>query len=506
MNPEKLVKYSVPVFTLAIVSRSIEEISFIYYAVPVLCVFFIVFNLQRVRSQKLKVKSQNPESEIRNLASSIKKFPSPIRLRQGLAGQVFHQPFTIFLIPGIWFLVTSLWSSYPEISAARALYFILISTGCLSAGFLWMQYSDSHKSIFSFLLPANIVVILLSLFSLITNIPSDSWSGGHGKGFMGFFGHQNLLASVLLFTLPSVLYRVIILVRLQSRPRQGRAKSRIINVITPDSRRTSFAGMTEAGLPSFRPSSESDRLTDTSYASIQYPESNIPIIIAYYLLLTANLLLLALTYSRSAILSLIFGVVVFLILNKSWKILSYSFISAAVFAIIIYFTPSLNQFADKILKKDFPEFYTSRIWMWEPSFRAALEGGVIGLGYGISNPKEKIGGTGDHFEDDRFVREKGNSTLALIEESGLIGLILFLIPLTLLLKHGWMDALMRANHEHAIMQSCNHSILIASLVAFLLHAQFEAWWVGVGSIQLPLFFIFLGLMSKDWLIVRLNIF
>ena len=361
MNPEKLVKYSVPVFTLAIVSRSIEEISFIYYAVPVLCVFFIVFNLQRVRSQKSKVKSQNPESEIRNLASSIKKFPSPIRLRQCLAGQVFHQSFTIFLIPGIWFLVTSLWSSYPDISAARALYFILISTGCLSAGFLWMQYSDSHKSIFRFLLPTNIVVILLSLFSLITNIPSDSWTGGHGKGFMGFFGHQNLLASVLLFTLPSVLYRVVILVRLQSRTRQGRAKSRIRDVITPDSRRTSFAGMTSARVTSFRLvrklsfrlSSESDRLTNTYSASIQHPESGIPIIISYYLLLTANLLVLALTYSRSAILSLISGVVVFLILNKSWKSISNSFIIAAVLAIIIYFTPSLNQFADKILKKDF---------------------------------------------------------------------------------------------------------------------------------------------------------
>jgi len=42
------------------------------------------------------------------------------------------------------------------------------------------------------------------LISIITNIPTDTWTGGHGKGFIGFFGHQNLLASVLLFTLPAV--------------------------------------------------------------------------------------------------------------------------------------------------------------------------------------------------------------------------------------------------------------------------------------------------------------
>ncbi|OQY70208.1 MAG: hypothetical protein B6D44_16285, partial [Ignavibacteriales bacterium UTCHB2] len=100
----------------------------------------------------------------------------------------------LFLIPGIWFLLTALWSSYPIISAERAFYFILLSAGCLAAGNLWLRYSS--EGILDFLLPANIIVVLVCLFSLITNIPSDSWSGGNGKGFMGFFGQQNLLASV----------------------------------------------------------------------------------------------------------------------------------------------------------------------------------------------------------------------------------------------------------------------------------------------------------------------
>ncbi len=125
-----------------------------------------------------------------------------------------HQPSSFFLLPSIWFLLTALWSSYPQISATRALYFILLSTGCISAGILWIRFSG--KSILDFLLPANIFIVLLSLFSLITNIPSDSWTGGHGKGFMGFFGHQNVLASIILFTVPSVIMKLMSLVNRKS--------------------------------------------------------------------------------------------------------------------------------------------------------------------------------------------------------------------------------------------------------------------------------------------------
>jgi O-antigen ligase len=356
----------------------------------------------------------------------IKHLPSPIILL----------PFLLFLLPGLWFLLTSLWSSYPEVSSARALYFILISTGCISAGVLWLRYSG--KGILDFLLPANILIVLLCLFSIITNIPSDSWTGGHGKGFIGFFGHQNLLASVLLFTLLALFGKI-------------KDKSQKIKVF-------------------------------------------------FFLILSLNLLVLALTYSRSAILSFIFGGILFLLLNKNWKIISYSFITAAVLTAIIYLTPSLNQFADKIIKKDFPEVYSSRMWMWEPSYKAALEGGLFGLGYGISHPDIRSGEYSDHFENGRLIREKGNSTLALIEETGLIGLMLFLIPIFYILFKliYTKDTLLPTPNSQ--LPTClpvgkaTHNLLTAALAAFILHSQFEAWWVGVGSVQLPLFFIYLGLI------------
>ena len=307
-----------------------------------------------------------------------------------------------FLIPGLWFLSTSLWSSYPEISAARALYFILISTGCVSAGILWIRYSG--KGIFDFLLPANILIVLLCLFSIITNIPTDTWTGGHGKGFLGFFGHQNLLSSVLLFTIPAVIVKI----KDKSQPpKASLAKSGKIK-----GRKVFFFILSSAlgGL---------------------------------------NLIVLALTYSRSAILSFIFGVIVFLILNKKWKVILYGFGAAAVLSIIIYFTPTLNDPVDKILKKDFPEIYSSRIWMWEPSYKAALEGGLFGLGYGISHPEIRSGEYSDRFENGRLIREKGNSTLALIEEAGLIGLVLFMLPLIVMIVKNKIKIRIRIQHPHS---------------------------------------------------------
>ena len=245
MNPEKLIKYSLPFFVFAIISRSIEELSFFYYAVPVLCVFFIGYYLVDVKSQKPEVKGQKHKIENDYKESDIHHPTSNIQ-----------SPTLLFLIPGVWFLLTALWSSYPLISAERALYFILISIGCISAAMLWIKYSV--KGILDFILPVNILIVLLCLFSLITNIPADSWTGGNGKGFMGFFGQQNQLASMVLFTLPSVFVKL---------KQQVSSEQLIVN----------------SNVTKLKP------LITTNYL----------LLTCYSLLLVSNLLLLILTYSRA---------------------------------------------------------------------------------------------------------------------------------------------------------------------------------------------------------------
>ena len=389
LNLNFVLKIIIPVSAVAVISRTFPQFSFFYYLLPLLFLFIIFAGYKYVLKDKA---------------------------------------LTILLLLlftfGLWSAVTSLWSDYPLVTLSRSGYFIFISFGAVLAGYLWQQLNFTPLS---FLLAANIIVVALSLFSLITNIPADSWTGGNAKGFMGFAGHQNTLASAILFTIPAVYYKIF---------------------------------------PS--------------------PEGNLAYRQAgkrggYLVLLLLNLLFLILTYSRTAILALVIGAVVFLLLSKKSNVLIYSSAVALLILCLIWFTPYLKEKANELVKKDFPEFYSSRQWLWEPSYNAALSGGLTGLGYGISNPEIIVEGTGSHYDNGRYIREKGNSFLALIEEAGIVGLVLFLLPLAYLLK------------KHSAKPS---SIFWASLTALLLHSQFEAWMVGVGSIQLPFFFFYIGSMTN----------
>ncbi len=109
LSLEKIIKYSVPFFVLAIVSRAIVEISFIYYAVPVMCVFFIVLLLI---SSKFKVRDKlNKDIQISgiHLPSTIDHPPSSppkadfalLNIFSAKGGFRFaqHYPLTIFLLP-----------------------------------------------------------------------------------------------------------------------------------------------------------------------------------------------------------------------------------------------------------------------------------------------------------------------------------------------------------------------------------------------------------------------
>ena len=447
-----IVAYLVPV---AIISRAFPAFSFVYYLLPVL--FLLVF----IQGYGFIIKDKS----LRNLL-------------------------LLFLVFGLWCGITSFWSDYPSITLSRSAYFVFISFGSVLTGYLW---SRTNPDSLALILPANLIIIVLCLFSLITNIPADSWTGGNGKAFMGLAGHQNVLAGAILFTLPALFSKI-----------------------------PSLEGNKRGGL---------------------------------ILLLIMNLFILVLTYSRASILSLICGVVFFLIITKKWKILIYSSSVILLFLCIVFIFRPLKKEAVKLIEKDFPSFYSSREWMWEPSYKAALNGGLTGLGYGMSDPGILLPGTGSHYEGERYVREKGNSVLGLVEEVGLIGLVLFILPLVYLFynykyaRYQIPETRYRhpassnqqpvtsiqqpasSNHHPATSNqhpvsgirhpasgirhpvsgiknpsslfhhpsSINHfpsSILISAFVAFLIHSQLEAWWVGVGSVELPLFFICMGCLIK----------
>jgi len=397
LKESSFLKIIIPLSAAAIISRTFPAFSYFYYLLPLLLLLILFAGCEFVLKDKA----------LRNML------------------------ILLFLF-GLWSAATALWSDYPLVSISRSGYFIFISLGAILGGYLWQQIDSCSLS---FLLPANLIIVSLSLFSLITNIPADSWTGGNGKGFMGFAGHQNTLASAVLFTIPATINKI-----------------------------PSLEGNKRGGL---------------------------------ILLLFFNLIILLLTFSRASILALICGGIVFLIFNKKWNTLGFSTAVVLLIFSLIWFSP-LKKGANELVKKDFPAFYSTREWMWVPSYKAALNGGLTGLGYGISNQDIIVPGTGSYYDNGRYIREKGNSFLALIEEVGVIGLALFILPIVYVIKNSKLkiknsqSRYQVSNIRHQTSGIIQLALILSALTAFVIHSQFEAWMVGVGSIQLPLFFFYIG--------------
>lgn len=281
---------------------------------------------------------------------------------------------------------------------------------------------------FSVLLPLNLFVVIVSLVSLILGYPDSSWTGGNGLGFMGFAAHQNTLGALILFAIPAPVYFLI---------------------------------------------------TKEKYR------------LAFFTLLLTNMGLIFLSHSRASLLALVIFIVILAYLVLKPKI----FFSAAVLTIILlaalFFNTYSNTFTKQFLLKQQNNFGDSRYYLFDASYRAAGKNPFFGMGYGISDPRTQVAAAGSHFENGRYIREKGNSTLALVEETGLFGLLLFLIPSGFLL-YKYKDLFFR-NSLFGNTKSFNIKtivLIVSSVVMFLVHSQFEAWIPGVTGFHLFIFLTF----------------
>jgi O-antigen ligase len=396
-------KYSLPLLVIGIISRTFNITRYLYYTVPVLLIISIIFFLIAVPGKR-------------------KDF--------------FY--FLIIILFPVYCAFTTLWSLTPDISIQRALYLLLIYSGIFTSVIIYKHFASKKNSL-EFLLPANIIIVILSLLSLISGMPGDSWTGGNSLGFKGFAGHQNTLAAAILFTLPGVAALGI-----------------------EQSARSQSPGV-------FR-------------------------LWSFILLLASNLLLLTISYSRAALLALAFGIIAYLIFTKSKKILSYLIIIFIAVIALYYIVPPVQNSLNSVLYKNSDRPMDRRTILWQPSLEAAKLGGLFGLGYGVSAPGIRTPlKTGSHYENGLYVREKGNSVLAIIEETGFVGLLLFLLPIMLLIKKFKIHPGEQVQKSKLKIVPDHYTIYIVhcTLLVVLIHAQFEAWWVGVGSISLPLFLIFL---------------
>ena len=299
----------------------------------------------------------------------------------------------------------------------RSIFFILSSWGLIMGGFCWVK--NYSKKEFGFLMPLNILLLMVSVFSLMTKIPYDYWAG-YGFGLKSFWGHQNTLGSLIIFTIPGIFFLPL--------------KNRRIRII-------------------------------------------VTLILSFLMFIY-----LILTHSRTSLVVLLLSVLLFILLSRRFK----------VFGIVILIFTSVATFY--FVNKDFQKILNNYLFKTEISFldrkkpiisatyEAAGHGGWIGLGYGVSDStveKNLQYNIHYHFEGTRLVREKGVSIYALIEETGWIGLFLFLLFV------GYLFYLSIFTYWKS--KDWTSALMICVLLAMFLHAQLEGWWLGVGSVQFPLF-------------------
>jgi O-antigen ligase len=114
----------------------------------------------------------------------------------------------------------------------------------------------------------------------------------------------------------------------------------------------------------------------------------------------------------------------------------------------------------------------SRGTQMEDSWDAAKQGGIFGEGFGVSVGLSRYW---DMTTFSRISREKGNSMLAIMEETGLVGLGFYVAVLVALYL-----TFRKFGRTTDLDQKFIANIAMGYFVAALVHGQFEAWFLSFG--------------------------
>lgn len=359
------------------------------------------------------------------------------------------------IIPfGIWATLTLFWSYEPYGSFGRGLFFIF---NTIFAALIVTEYHRRIRQFFNLLALVNVIIIFFSILSLISGIPNDAWTANHGLGFTSIFSHQNSLAATLMFTLIGPSYLMMAIIK---------------------------------------------KVDYTVLFKVFQSIKKHPYFIAIVLLLLLNFLFIYLSYSRAVMFALFLGATVFLYLELKRKQFIIITTVTIIFGVILY-----NTFDNKIedyLKKGGEDYFSRREILWGPSYYAALNGGFLGLGYGVTDPMVESDYKKNLNMFGNPKREKGSSILALVEETGFIGLILFQIPLLLVFVHHLVKHIVRqktnSNNFKNKKNILENNIIIFFIVSLFIHAQIEAWWVNVTNRYYILYLILLMLYISKTII------
>ncbi len=267
-----------------------------------------------------------------------------------------------------WCLLTYFWSEVPDLTLLKSGALVLVSIGLFAAGQYWVVRFGCERAL-SYLFP----ILVLALFAGAFGQEAIEQSEGLTL-YEGLTGNPNMLGSLMNMSVPLLLW--------QSYRYRGNRRRLILWL----------------GLLGF--------VLGALLLSVARSSIIAALITCGAFLAVVGIRRIALLYTLAAV--LLIG----------------SFMAA----------PALYETLDQHYVRKAPEgtkaeILSSREEIWQESYEQAIKGGFIGGGYGVTIGDIDFGGG---LTAVGYGREKGNSQLAIIEETGILGLSLYVMFLVLL--------------------------------------------------------------------------
>ena len=325
-------------------------------------------------------------------------------------------------------VLSTFWSDVPELSGLKSISYAVIATVFSGAGAFWAQKCARGQELRLFL-PLVILVLIASIGGAAVSTASVRMNT-YIELYRGLTANSNYLGILALSAIPATLWEF------------------------------------------YRPHGDTWRR-----------------LIGYSLAPALGLVVL-LTFSRASIAAAAIMILCFL-LGAGLK--RYALITiAAVFSAIVLFVA----FPEKIARYETIYVYkgaigeqsiiASRVKAWDKSLAGADAGGLVGLGFGVSAGFTEFE---EGFSTSNYGREKGNTALAVAEELGSVGLVLYVILLVLMFARIY-GGVLRARHPHERVML---SIVFGGLAGLVINSQFEAWFLAPGAFGTPVFWSLFGL-------------
>lgn len=316
----------------------------------------------------------------------------------------------------IWCAFTILWSEVPLLSVMKVGALSGVVFVCYASGYHWVRVHQTESTL-NYLAPLTIAALLagiLGRFSAVAVVDT----GGGSVLYQGLVGGPNMFGSMLAMCSPLLIWQTY-----QNWPR---FKFRMLWLVLS--------------------------------------------MIGFYYLMAAS--------SRGAImvvLSTLLGFFLAQSLSRRVLIILFSVMGAIVFFVVA--PGKLEQLQRQYIYKQGTiaqgVLYT-REEVWQKTYEGAKKGAWIGGGYGVSIGS---GGFSGGFTAENYGREKGNSQLAIVEETGIFGLIFYIASVILLFAKliKYMLKLPKGSKRTLV------GIVTGALLGMLIGSIFEAWWTSPGS-------------------------